>query len=144
MTKPMSALRQRMIDDMTIRNMSPNTQKIYIHAVANFSAFHGRSPDKLDLRGRARLSAASHRARPQGHLDQPDHGCLALLLRHDARPEAMSPSRSRSPRKDDTLPAVLTREEVVRLLEGGARSQDANGLHHHLCRRPARLRGRSR
>jgi hypothetical protein len=27
MTKPVSALRQRMIDDMTIRNMSPNTQK---------------------------------------------------------------------------------------------------------------------
>ncbi|MEA2758062.1 MAG: integrase/recombinase XerD [Methylobacteriaceae bacterium] len=36
-----------MIEDMTIRNMSPSTQKIYVAAVANFSIFHGRSPDKL-------------------------------------------------------------------------------------------------
>jgi len=47
MTKPISPLRQRMIDDMAIRNLSPNTQKNYIRAVAKFSAFHGRSPDNL-------------------------------------------------------------------------------------------------
>src|SRR5438552_12290858 len=47
MTKPITPLRQRMIEDMTIRNMSPSTQKIYVAAVANFSIFHGRSPDKL-------------------------------------------------------------------------------------------------
>ena len=36
MTEQVSALRQRMIDDMTIRNMSPNTQRAYIRAVKNF------------------------------------------------------------------------------------------------------------
>ena len=45
MTEQMTPLRRRMIDDMTIRNMSPSTQKIYIRAVAHFSAYHGRSPD---------------------------------------------------------------------------------------------------
>ena len=45
MTKQMTPLRRRMIDDMTIRNMSPSTQKGYVAAVANFSIFHGRSPD---------------------------------------------------------------------------------------------------
>ena len=49
MTKPISPLRQRMIDDMTIRNMSPNTKNIYISAVARFSAYHRRSPDQLGL-----------------------------------------------------------------------------------------------
>src|SRR6266849_8572962 len=49
MTKPISPLRQRMIDDMAFRNMSPNTRKVYTYAVANFSAFHGRSPDKLGI-----------------------------------------------------------------------------------------------
>jgi hypothetical protein len=34
MTEQMTPLRRRMIDDMAIRNMSPNTQKIY-RAVAN-------------------------------------------------------------------------------------------------------------
>ena len=38
-------LRQRMIDDMTLRNMAPNTQKAYIRAVANFSSLrHDEEP----------------------------------------------------------------------------------------------------
>ena len=49
MSKPISPLRQRMIDDMTFRNMSPSTHKVYTYAVANFSTFHGRSPDKLGI-----------------------------------------------------------------------------------------------
>ena len=36
MSQQISPLRQRMIDDMTIRNMSPNTQRAYIRAVKNF------------------------------------------------------------------------------------------------------------
>ena len=32
MTEQVSPLRRRMIDDMSIRNMSPNTQKAYIRA----------------------------------------------------------------------------------------------------------------
>jgi integrase/recombinase XerD len=32
-----SPLRQRMIEDMTIRNLSPATQQSYIYAVAKFS-----------------------------------------------------------------------------------------------------------
>jgi hypothetical protein len=38
-----------MIDDMAIRNMSPNTQKAYVRAVKNFSKHFGKSPDKLTL-----------------------------------------------------------------------------------------------
>jgi hypothetical protein len=50
MTKqPMTPLRQRMIDDMSIRNMSSSTKKVYVYSVAKFSAFHGRSPDKLTV-----------------------------------------------------------------------------------------------
>ena len=49
MTKPTSPLRQRMIDDMTMRNLSPSTQETYIRAVAQFSTFHRRSPDKLGV-----------------------------------------------------------------------------------------------
>jgi hypothetical protein len=49
MNKPISPLRQRMLDDMTFRNMLPSTMKVYSAAVAGFSAFHGRSPDKLGI-----------------------------------------------------------------------------------------------
>ena len=85
MTEHTSPLRQRMIDDMTIRNMSPQTQKVYIHAVANFSAFHRRSPDKLaveDVRTyRLHLIDRGLKATSIN----PIHGRPAFLLQHDAR-----------------------------------------------------------
>ena len=49
MTKQISPLRQRMIDDMAIRNMSPLTQKAYVRAVKNFSKFFRQSPDELNF-----------------------------------------------------------------------------------------------
>jgi Phage integrase, N-terminal SAM-like domain len=47
MTKPSTPLRQRMIEDMAIRNMSPLTQAAYVRAVTNFALYCGVSPDKL-------------------------------------------------------------------------------------------------
>ena len=41
----LSPLRQRMIDDMTLRKLSPKTQSGYVRAVKNFTHFLGRSPD---------------------------------------------------------------------------------------------------
>jgi integrase/recombinase XerD len=46
---PDGPLRRRMIEDMTVRNLSPATQRSYVHAVAKFGRFFGRSPDRLDL-----------------------------------------------------------------------------------------------
>ena len=43
--KSISALRQRMIDDMTMRKLSSKTQVGYIRAVKNLTQFLGRSPD---------------------------------------------------------------------------------------------------
>jgi hypothetical protein len=45
----LSPLRRRMIEDMTVRNMSPATQRSYINAVSKFSRYFGRSPERLDL-----------------------------------------------------------------------------------------------
>lgn len=43
----MTPLRQRMIEDMRVRNLSPNTIAIYVAAVAKFSQFFHRSPALL-------------------------------------------------------------------------------------------------
>lgn len=43
----MSPLRRRMIEDMTVRNLSPATQRSHLHAVSKLSRFFGRSPDRL-------------------------------------------------------------------------------------------------
>lgn len=43
----MNPLRQRMLEDMQIRNFASSTQEAYVRAVANFARHFGRSPDQL-------------------------------------------------------------------------------------------------
>ena len=45
----MSPLRRRMIEDMTIRKLTPKTQQGYIRTIKNFAVFLGRSPDKASF-----------------------------------------------------------------------------------------------
>ena len=44
--KAISPLRQRLIEDMTIRRLGPKTQHHYIRHVKSFADFLGRSADK--------------------------------------------------------------------------------------------------
>lgn len=44
----MTPLRQRMIEDMQLRNLAPATQRNYIAHVASYALFFGRSPETLD------------------------------------------------------------------------------------------------
>src|SRR5258705_7380291 len=43
--KPISLLRRRMIEDMSVRNFVEKTRNEYIRHVRTFTAFLGRSPD---------------------------------------------------------------------------------------------------
>ncbi len=43
----MTPLRQRMLEDMQMRNLSPRTQEAYIRAVAKFAKQFGKSPELL-------------------------------------------------------------------------------------------------
>jgi hypothetical protein len=64
--KPISPLRQRMIDDMMARPFSEDTQRDYVRNVRNFAAFLGQSPDtatKEDLR-RFQLHMAQQQISP--------------------------------------------------------------------------------
>jgi integrase/recombinase XerD len=44
----MSPLRQRMIEDMQVRNLAPATQRNYIHYIYELAKFFRRSPDQLE------------------------------------------------------------------------------------------------
>jgi integrase/recombinase XerD len=44
----LSPLHRRMIEDMTVRNLSPATQRSY-SAVSKLNQYFGRSPDRLEL-----------------------------------------------------------------------------------------------
>ena len=43
--RPVSTLRRRMLEDMAMRGLRPDTQRDYIRFVRSFAAFLGRSPD---------------------------------------------------------------------------------------------------
>jgi integrase/recombinase XerD len=116
MTEQMTPLRRRMLDDMTIRNMSPSTQKIYVRAVANFSIYHGRSPDKLtaeDIRD-YRLHLISRGLKASSI--NPIMGALRFFYGMTLGQKQVSEQIPYA-RKEDTLPAVLARDEVVRFLK---------------------------
>jgi integrase/recombinase XerD len=110
-----SPLRQRMIDDMTLRKLSPKTQLGYIRAVKNLTRFLGHSPD---------TATAEDLRRYQLHLVA--NGISSVTLNATItglrfffevtldRAEAMAKMSSvRVPHK---LPVVLSREEVARLI----------------------------
>ena len=50
-TSAVRPLRRSMIDDVTLRNLSPIAQRSYLQAVAKFSRFFDRSPDQFGLEG---------------------------------------------------------------------------------------------
>jgi integrase/recombinase XerD len=108
MTKQISPLRQRMIDDMALRNMSPNTQKIYTYAVANFSAFHRRSPDKLGLEDVRdyHLHLVSRKLKPNSI--NPIMGALRFFYGTTLGRKHVADQIPYA-RRADTLPAVLAR-----------------------------------
>ena len=114
--KPISPLRQRMIEDMTVRNFVEKTRNDYIRQVRTFTAFLGRSPDQAipeDLR-RFQLHQTRAGVRPPSI-----NGSVAALRFFFTvtldRPEmARHLTFVREPRK---MPVVLSPEEVARLLE---------------------------
>ena len=108
--KPIRPLRQRMIEDMTVRNFVEKTRNDYIRHVRTFTAFLGRSPDAAtaeDLR-RFQLHQAQSGVRP------PSINGAVAALRFFFTVTLDRPEMGREPRK---IPVVLSPEEVARLLE---------------------------
>ncbi len=117
---PISPLRRRMIEDMTIRGFGEKTQSDYIRQVRNFTFFLGRSPDQAQSED-LRLYQVHQRKR--GVQPPTMNGAVAALRFFFTttcnRPEmARHLTLVRQPQK---LPVVLTPEEVARLIEAAPR-----------------------
>src|SRR5579864_3084412 len=114
--RPVSALRQRMLEDMAMRGLRSHTQHDYIRFVRSFAGFLGRSPDTAQAEDIRRFQVHQREIGVQPPtingsvsalrffftmtLDRPDLSRRLVLARY--------------PRK---LPAVLSVEEVGQLLE---------------------------
>jgi integrase/recombinase XerD len=114
-THSISPLRQRMIDDMRMRQLSPKTQHHYLRAVRQFAGFLGRSPD---------TATAEDLRRYQLHLVDGGISPMSLNAAITAlkfffavtADQAELLARMQPVRVPRTLPVVLSREEVARLI----------------------------
>ncbi|WP_201840748.1 tyrosine-type recombinase/integrase [Microvirga zambiensis] len=112
----MSPLRRRMIEDMTVRNLSPATQRSYIHEVAKFSRYFGRSPARLGLEDvRAFQVHLVAKGISWSALNQTV--CALRFFYGVTLGYAEIPERIAYARLPRTLPVVLSADEVVRFLE---------------------------
>ena len=116
-TQPISPLRQRMIDDMNMRKLSPKTQSGYIRAVKNLTRYLGHSPG----------TATAEELRCY-QIYMVDNGISSITLNATItgltfffqttleRADAITKmSTVPIPRK---LPVILSREEAARLIAG--------------------------
>src|ERR1700681_1781483 len=112
----LSPLRRRMIEDMTVRNLSPATQRSYVHAVSKFSRYFGRPPDRLGLED---VRAFQVHLVSTG-ISWPARNWPVCALRFFCGVtlgQGEIPERIPYAREPGKLPVVLSADEVVRFLE---------------------------
>ena len=116
-TRPISPLRQRMLEDMAMHGLRDATQRDYLRFVRSFAAFLRRPPDTAtpeDIR-RFQVFQAESGVQP------PTINCLVSALRFFFTVTLDRPDLSRRlvlVRHPRRLPTVLSGKEVGQLLEG--------------------------
>jgi integrase/recombinase XerD len=110
-----SPLRQRLIDDMNMRQFSRETQRNYIRDVGRFATFLGRSPDTATADDLRRFQIEQRDAGVPTPTMNSIVSALRFFFTHTLdRPDlARRLIRVAHPRN---LPVVLSRDEVLRLL----------------------------
>lgn len=117
----MTPLRQRMLEDMQVRNLSPHTQAAYVQQVSLFARKFGKSPEALgpeDIRA-YQVYLTTERKLAAGSILIATAALRFLYkvtLKRDWKLDEVIPA----PKKPQTLPVVLSPEEVVRFLDGVA------------------------
>jgi site-specific recombinase XerD len=112
----LSPLRLRMLEDMRVRNLSPATQRSYLHWVANFSRYFGRSPHVLGVEDvRAFQVHLVSKNISWGSLNQ--MVCALRFFYGITLGRGELPLRIPYARDPQKLPVVLSADEMVRFLE---------------------------
>ena len=113
----MTPLRQRMLEDLQIRNYSPSTVECYVRSVAEFAKHFGKSPEQLgheEIRS-WQLHLLNEKRVKQSTYIQAICG-LRFLYRNTLH-RGIEIDRIPLPRYEKKLPVILSKEEVKALLE---------------------------
>jgi integrase/recombinase XerD len=112
----MTPLRQRLIDDLTLRNRSSETIRAYIHVVAQYAKYIGRSPDQL---GSDDLPKYLLHLKNERRVAQGTYNLHVAALRYFYRTTLSRPEIVANlccTKTERKLPVVLSPEEVERFL----------------------------
>ena len=114
----MTALRQRMLEDLQIRNYAPTTAECYIRAVAEFAQHFNKPPDQLGPE-EIRSLQLFLRNESAGQAFDLHPGCLraAVFSIGNTLNRKIEIDRIPLPRYEKKLPVILSKEEVKALLE---------------------------
>jgi integrase/recombinase XerD len=114
----MTVLRQRMAEDMQVRNLSPNTQLSYLQQVSLFARHFGKSPALLgweEIRTYQVYLTNEKRLTPGSiHIAV---AALRFLYRVTLKKEWKFEDVLPLPKKQQKLPVVLSPDEVQRFLD---------------------------
>ena len=113
----MTTLRQRMLEDMSIRNFAENTQLSYLQQVSAYAKFFDRSPDKL---GPQEVRAYQIHLVQVRKLEASSVGIATSALRFLYKvtlKQTWAPDDIPMPKKPFKLPVVLSPGEVMHFLE---------------------------
>jgi integrase/recombinase XerD len=113
---PISPLRQRLIEDMTMRRFSPETQRNYLRDVGRFATWLARSPHTATAEDVRRFQIEQREAGVPAPTMNSIVAALRFLFTHtlDRPGLARKLVRTAHARK---IPVVLTQPEVKRLLD---------------------------
>ncbi|MDA1073613.1 MAG: site-specific integrase [Proteobacteria bacterium] len=129
--KSVSPLRQRMIDDLTLRKLNEKTQVQYIRAVVRLTRYLGRSPDTATAEDLRLFQLHMAETGVSNITINTTLTGLKFFFTHTTdTPEVLKRvQRVYEPRK---LPAVLTAQEVTRLLDaaGSLRNKAALSISY--------------
>ena len=114
----MTPLRQRMLEDMQLRNLSPHTQRAYVENVARFARHFGRSTADLGPEEIRTYQVHLIRERHLAPSSLEIAVCALRFLYHVTLKKPWScDDLIPAPKKPRRLPVVLSPDEVVRALE---------------------------
>ena len=121
-TEKTTPLRERMREDLRLRNYSKHSEKLYLFHVRRFAEYWKRSPEELGLEEvRKYLLHLLERKASQSHYKQAV-AALRFLYKYTLSREWVK-EKIAYPRRAFRLPVVLTREEVAKILAEVKREQ---------------------
>src|SRR6266571_8914514 len=113
----MTRLRRMMLEELQRRNYSQQTSRYYLQAVANFARHFGRSPDKLGLNELRSYQAYLLRDRKLAVGTVVGLVAALRFFFNKTLKRHLPPTDIPYPKHPRRLPAVLTVEEVARLID---------------------------